>query len=323
LAIAAAGCGGGGGRRSIVLYNGQHLELTQALVTAFEKRTGISVQMRTSDSLVLASLILEEGHASPADVYVSENSPELQVLTEHGLLARLPPAILEQVPGSDSSPTGEWVGMALRVSSLVYDPSLLPVSRLPRSILDLAKAAWKGKIAIAPTDSDFPPVVGAVVSAYGVKATQAWLAGLKRNAATYQDEESVVAAVNRGNVAAGIINQYYWYRLRLELGAHGIDTRLYYFPDRNVGSTTNVSGAAILASSRNQTLAERFIAFLVSKAGQQIISHSDDFEYPARVGVAPNGALPPLSSIAHAAPSVAVLGTDAIASRLIQQAGLV
>ena len=54
--------------------------------------------------------------------------------------------------------------MALRVSSLVYDPALLPPAELPRSVLDLASRSWKGKIAIAPTDSDFPPLVGAVIA---------------------------------------------------------------------------------------------------------------------------------------------------------------
>jgi hypothetical protein len=38
-------------------------------------------------------------------------------------------------------------------------------------------------------------------------AAERWLAGLKQNGQTYQDDEAVVAAVNRGDVAAGIINR--------------------------------------------------------------------------------------------------------------------
>ena len=52
-----AGCGGSSGP-SIVLYNGQHPQLTQALVAAFEKQTGITVHMRTNDSVVLADQLL-------------------------------------------------------------------------------------------------------------------------------------------------------------------------------------------------------------------------------------------------------------------------
>jgi iron(III) transport system substrate-binding protein len=321
-ALALAGCGGRGGP-SIVLYNGQHPQLTDALVAAFEKQTGIAVQMRTNDSVVLADQILQEGGSSPADVYISENSPELMSLQQHGRLARLSPAVLDQVPAAEASPAGDWVGMALRVSSLVYDPALLTASRLPKSVLDLARPGWKGEIAIAPTDSDFPPVVGAVAATYGTKTAAAWLAGLKRNAQTYQDEEAVVAAVNRGDVAAGIVNQYYWYRLRLEVGKSAVHSTLYYFPSHDPGSITNISGAAVLASSTDRANAERFVAFLVGKAGQRIIARSDDFEYPARPDVAPSSALPPLDALAHDTLSAVALGDDQQAARLIVQAGLI
>ncbi len=321
LASALAGCGGGGGP-SLVLYNGQHPQLTQALVSAFEQQTGIKVNMRTNDSVVLADQLLQEGSHSPADVYISENSPELMMLEQHGLLAKLSPSTLDQIPAKNNSPTGDWVGMALRVSSLVYDPSLLPASQLPRSVLDLARPQWKGKIGIAPTDSDFPPLVGAVIAKYGVAAATTWLAGLKRNAELYQDDEAVVAAVNRGDVASGVINQYYWYRLRLEVGKSSVHSALFYFPNGDVGSITNISGAAVIASSKHRALAERFVKFLVSPAAQRIISTGDDFEYPARLGVPPNSALPPLAAIAHATLSASVLGNDQEAAKLLERSGL-
>ena len=109
-AVAAAGCGGGGGSDSIVLYNGQHLALTRALISAFEKQTGISVRTRSSDGVVLAGLILQEGNASPADVFMTENSPELMNLEERGKLAELDPAIRRAVPARYSSPSGKWAG---------------------------------------------------------------------------------------------------------------------------------------------------------------------------------------------------------------------
>jgi iron(III) transport system substrate-binding protein len=315
-----AGCGGSS-KPSLVLYNGQHPELTTAMVSAFERATGISVAERTNDGVVLADQILEEGRASPADVYLTENSPELVSLSEHGLLARLPRSILDQVPTADRSSNGTWVGVALRVSSLVYNPARISRSQLPSSILDLATPKWKGKVAIAPLDSDFPPVVGAVIATDGKKAAASWLAGLKRNAAVYQDEESVVAAVNRGDEAVGVINQYYWYRLRREVGAGAIHSALYYFPGGDPGSVVNVSGAAVLAASRHRANAERLVAFLVGRAGQQLISKGDDYEYPVRAGVPPNPQLPAFASIPHANISVAELGNDLPARVMIIQAG--
>jgi iron(III) transport system substrate-binding protein len=321
-ALVLAGCGGGGSKHSIVLYNGQHSELTNALISAFQNQTGIAVKVRTNDTVVLADQLLQEGSASPADVYLAENSPELQELAQRHLLAKLSSATLAHVPRAYSSPAGDWVGVALRVSSLVCDPALMPSSQPPKSILDLSQPQWKGKIAIAPTDSDFPPVVSAVIAKDGEAAAEAWLNGLKHNAQTYQDEESVVAAVNRGDVACGIINQYYWYRLQLELGAKSMHSKLFYFPPSDAGSVTNVSGAAVLASSGNKTDADRFVAFLVSPSAQKIIAGSDDFEYPARPGISPNAALPPLKAIAHSTIPVGELGNDQRAAQMIQASGL-
>lgn len=320
---ALVGCGGGSGDSSITVYNGQHAELTRLLVAAFERETGVRVQVRTNDSAVLADQLIQEGDASPADVFIAENSPELMELQRRELLTALPQSILGQVPAGNSSPTGNWVGMALRVSSLVYNPSLVPRSQLPASILEFAQPQWKGKIAVAPTDSDFPPLVGAVIAKHGEAAARDWLAGLKRNARIYQDEEAVVAAVNRGDVASGVINSYYWYRLQLELGKSAMHSALYYFSPGDAGAAVNISGAALLKSSGQQKNSERFISFLVSKEGQQIIADSDDFEYPVHPDVEPNSALPPLASIGHTSLSVAALGNGELAARLIREAGLV
>jgi iron(III) transport system substrate-binding protein len=319
LVAALAGCGGSGSHKpSIVLYNGQHVELTRALIAAFERRTGIDVHVRSNDGVVLADQILQEGGSSPADVYLTENSPELAYLEEHGRLAHLPASILRQVPAEYRSPRGDWVGLALRVGSLVYDPSKQRAAQLPRSILDLARPAWRGKVAVAPLDSDFPPIVGAVIAARGKQAAAAWLAGLKRNARVYQDEEAVVSAVERGDVATGIVNQYYWYRLRLEEGAGRVKSRLHYFPAGDPGSVVNVSGAGVLASSKHRAEAQKFVEFLTSPAGQRIVAAGDDFEYPVRSATPPNPSLPPLRAVPH---STARLGDDREAARLVADAG--
>ncbi len=323
ISLPALGCAADPAGPSIILYNGQHPQLTNALAAAFTKRTGIQVEQRTNDGIVLADQLLQEGGTSPADVYLTENSPELVTLDQHHLLARLDPSTLAQVTAADRAPTGDWVGVALRVGGLAYDPSLISAAALPRSILALAGPPWKGKIAIAPADSDFPPLVGAVIATYGAKVAQQWLAGLKRNAQIFQTDEAVVAAVNRGDVATGLINHYYWYRLRLEIGAKAMHSSVYYFPNHDVGSIENISGAAVLASSKHKRDAQRFVAFLVSRAAQEILAHGADFEYPARPGVKPNPAVRPLSAISPATLGPVKLGNDQQAARLIEQSGLV
>jgi iron(III) transport system substrate-binding protein len=303
-----------------LLYNGQHPQLTSALVAAFEKQTGIKVRLHTGNGIVLADQLLQEGKHSPADVYLTENSPELVTLDEHGLLASTDSSTLDESPKHGGS--GNWTGIALRINVLAYDPSLVAHAALPTSILQLAQPQWKGKVAIAPTDSDFVPLVGGVIATYGKTVAKNWLAGLKRNAHLYQDDEAVVAAVNRGDVATGVINNYYWFRLRLEVGAGEMHSKLYYFPNGDVGGLENVSGVAVLAAGTHRRNAEKFVNFLVSKAGQEIIASGDAFEYPVRQEVKPNPSLPPLSSLEPALLEPAELGNDQSAARLIQESGL-
>jgi iron(III) transport system substrate-binding protein len=318
----ASAAAGGGGDTTITLYSGQHPQLTTAIVSAFEKQTGIHVKVRSDDGIVLADQILQEGSHSPADVYLTENSPELMLLTQHHLLAALPSSITSQVPAADNSPTGNWVAVSLRVSALAYDPARVSASQLPASILDLAKPQWKGKVAFSPTDSDFVPLVGAVIATYGQPAALNWLRGLKANATSYADIESVVAAVNKGQASVGIINQYYWYRLQLELGAGSTHSKLYFFPNRDVGGLENISGAAVVASSSHKSAAEKFVSFLVSAQAERIIAAGDTFEYPVRPGIAPNKVLEPLSQVNPAILNVVKLGNDLPAASLLQQAGL-
>jgi iron(III) transport system substrate-binding protein len=320
--LAACGTSAAAGTDSIVLYNGQHPELTSALVAAFTKETGIQVRVRTNDGIILADQLLQEGSASPADVYLSENSPEMVNLDQHHLLAKLSRSILAQVPPQRDGPSGDWAGIALRVGALAYDPALVPAARLPRSVLDLAQPAWKGKIAIAPTDSDFPPLVGAVIAQYGKQAAVRWLAGLQRNARIFQTDESVVAAINSGEVATGLINHYYWYRLQVQIGAGAMHSALYWFPGHDAGSVVNISGAAVLASSSHRSQAMAFVRFLVSPVAQRIIASGYDFEYPALPGIQANPQLPAPSLISSAAFSPLALGNDQEAAQLIQQSGL-
>lgn len=154
---------------SIVLYNGQHPRLTDALLAAFKAKTGINVHVRTNDGVVLADQLLQDGHSSPADVYLTENSPSWSPSTSTDYWPSSPPPCCTMCPQRDEPPSGDWAPIAVRISVLVYDPRKVAKSSLPRSILDLAQPAWKGKVAIAPTGSDFPPLVGAVIAKFGTR----------------------------------------------------------------------------------------------------------------------------------------------------------
>lgn len=327
LAASVAACGAGGDAPSngLILYNGQHLQTTQALVNAFERQTGITVTIRTGDEDQLAEQIMQEGSRSPADVIFTENSPALMKLAGQHLLAPVDKATLAAVPSSDDSPAGNWVGVTARVSVLVYNTKALKPSQLPSSVMDLANPRWAGKLGIAPGETDFQPIITSIADTYGSTAALAWLKAVKSNAGShvYPDNETITSEVNSGQVEIGLINHYYWYRLRAEIGAGAMHSALHYFAPADPGYVLDISGAGILASSTHKAAAQKFLAFLVSAEGQKIIAESDSFEYPIRPGVAANAELPPLSSL-HPDPAdtIARLGDGSTALQLLQQAQL-
>jgi iron(III) transport system substrate-binding protein len=321
-----AGCGtsSSGSGQSIVLYNGQHVQTTDSLVAGFEKATGITVNVRSDDEDTLADELTTEGANSPADVIYTENSPVLEYLQGKGLLAPVDASTLALTAGRYDSPQGDWLGVSARVSVLIYNPALISASRLPRSVLALADPEYKGKLAFAAGETDFQPIVTSVARTYGQATALRWLAGIKANASShvYPDNETIADEVNRGAVAFGVVNQYYWYRMRAELGASSIHSKITHFAPRDPGYVLDVSGAAVLKSSKHKAAAEKFLAFLVSKQGQGIIAHSISYEYPIAAGVSTAAPETPFDQLAPNSITVPELGDGSLAIALLSKAGM-
>jgi iron(III) transport system substrate-binding protein len=238
------------------------------------------------------------------------------------MLAHLLPTTLAAIPARYSSPQGDWVGVSARVSVLVYNTSQISPAQLPNSILALAQPRWKGKLGIAPSETDFQPLITAISKLYGAPAAERWLRGVEANSRIYPDDETVVSQVNNGESAIGLINHYYWYRLRDEVGRGGLHSALHYYAPRDPGYLLNVSGAAVLRSSSHQGAAQAFVAFLVSREGQEAIAHSHGYEYPLRPGVAAANGLPPFGTLQPASVSLSGLGDGSAPLELEQRLGL-
>lgn len=311
---------------TLILYSAQHAQTTDALVAAFEHETGIKVKVEADDEDVLTAQIEQEGSRSPADVFYTENSNWLQQLDDRGMLAPVNSSTLANVPKQDSATNGDWLGVSARIAVLVYDPAKVPASQVPRHILQLASPKWKGKIEIAPSETDFWPVIDSVQRAYGTKRTLAWLKGLKRNAGVNDnvpDNETLTSDVSSGGTDLALINHYYYYRQRAAVGANGMTAKLAYFAPKDPGYVEAVSGAAILKSSKHKRAAQEFLQFITSEAGQTVIAHSESFEYPLNPHVAANPQLKPLKDLHPTNFTPAELGEGLEAKKLLQEVGLI
>ena len=167
---------------------------------------------------------------------------------------------LANVPTADSATNGEWVGrLGPHQRAWSTTRARSSASQLPTSVLDLADPQWKGKIEIAPSETDFWPIVSSVARAKGQAAALAWLKGLKANAGNSDavpDNETLTSDVSQGTTDLG------HHQPLLLLPAGGRDregrrshAKIAYFAPHDPGYLEDISGAAILKSSTHQAAA--------------------------------------------------------------------
>ncbi|MBV6271491.1 extracellular solute-binding protein [Alcaligenaceae bacterium CGII-47] len=306
---------------TLTLYNGQHTHTTEALVKAFTQATGVHVDVRKGSSAQLANQIIEEGARSPADVFYAEESPPVAVLDNKGLLSVLDASTLTQIIPGYIAKNGTWISVSARSRAIAYNPSLLKASALPASIMDIATADWTGRVGFVPTSGAFQEQLIAIELLLGRPAALNWLKDLKKYGRIYNGNMAAMKAVESGDIATALVNNYYWFAVAKEIGADKMQSALHYMDHQDPGGLITVSAAGILKSSRRQALAQQFLAFMVGPAGQQAIVDSVA-EYPLRPGIVSPFNLKPFSQLHPPKISPADLGDAADALALRREAGL-
>ncbi|MFQ6331350.1 iron ABC transporter substrate-binding protein [Nocardia sp. CWNU-33] len=305
----------------ITVYNAQHESLTKEWVDAFTKQTGIKVTLRQGGDTALGNQLVAEGAASPADVFLTENSPAMALVENAGLFADVDKQTLDQVPAQFRPSTGKWTGIAARSTVFVYNKNKIAADQLPASLLDLAQPQWKGRWGAGVSGADFQAIVAGLLALKGEDTTRAWLKGMKENATAFPNNVATMKAVNSGRPDGGVIYHYYWYRDQANTKESSANTTLHYFKNQDPGAFVSVSGGGVLKSSKKQESAQKFLAFITSEAGQEILRDGNSMEYPVASAVAANPALPPLADLQ--APSVDPSKLDAKkVTALMTEAGL-
>jgi iron(III) transport system substrate-binding protein len=308
---------------TITLYSGQHEATTAMLVAAFERQTGIHVKVRTDDEAVLANDLAQPGNRD-ADVFYSENTPALRLLEIKNLLAPVERATLARVDPRFRSTADDWVGVSARVGVLGYNTEKLVPAKVPDSVMDLASPEWKGKIGLAPADTDFQAVVAAIARTHSEERTLEWLQAIKANAGSYvySDNDVLADAINRGQVELGLINHHSWFRERARVGASNLSSAIAFLRPLDSGYLLDLSGAAVLRSSDSPADAQKLVAFLVSREGAETIAGSQSYEYPLGSNVNAAKGLREFNSLSPVPLAFNDLGDGSKAIELLRRAQL-
>ena len=305
----------------ITVYNAQHESLTQEWVDAFTAETGVKVTLRQGSDTEMSNQIVQEGQASPADVFLTENSPAMAQVENAGLFADIDQATIDQVPAAYRPSTNKWTGIAARSTVLVYDKTKLTEDQLPASMLDLANPEWKDKWAASPSGADFQAIVSALLELKGEEATAEWLKGMKENSKAYKGNSTAMKAVNAGEVDAALIYHYYYFGDQAKTGENSQNVAQHYFKNQDPGAFVSVSGGGVLKSSKNAAAAQAFLTFITGKKGQEILQQGTSFEYAIASDVPANDKLVPLAELQAPTVDPAKLNSAKV-SELMTAAGL-
>ena len=282
---------------ALVVYSGRSEELVGPLYEQFTAATGIPIEARYGDSAELAAQLLEEGDASPADVFFSQDAGALGAVAAEGVLAPLPQAVAAAVPEVYRSADGTWTGITGRSRVIAFDPEQVPADQVPTSVLELTDPAWKGQVAIAPTNASFQAFVTAMRQTQGDDATRAWLEGMVANdVQTYEKNGLILDAVDAGQVALGLINHYYWYEKADVVGPDALRAQISFTAPGDPGSLVNVAGVGVTVPGADNPAAAEFVTWLLTPEIQQWFVEKTH-EYPLVDGVAPDPGLPALDTL--------------------------
>lgn len=305
------------GEESITVYSGRSEDLISPLLEQFSAETGIPIEVRYSDSASLAAQILEEGTNVQADVFFSQDAGALGALSEAGALKTLNTDITDLVDSKYRAVDNSWVGVSGRSRVLSYDPRQVSAAELPKSIFDLADPKWKGKIGISPTNASFQSAVTAMRVLKGEADTLAWLKAMKTNAVLFEKNAQILEAVEAGEIAAGLINHYYWFERATEVGEDKMNSKIAWFETGDVGNLINVAGAGALTDKPE---AQTFIKWLLGKSAQTFFVEKTA-EY-SLTGIPAQASLPALATLPAVKIDLSALAPLAATLELIRDAGL-
>lgn len=280
----SAGAEAGEGE-ALVVYSGRNENLVEPVLDQLEDAVGVPVEVRYASSSELAAQLLEEGDATEADLFFSQDAGALGALAKAGMLATLDTEVVDAVAPEYRDAEDRWVATSGRARVLAYDPAQVSDVERLTSIDQVLEPEFAGAVGYAPSNASFHAFVTALRVERGEEGAREWLEEFAaQEPVALENNNAVLDAVDSGQVALGLINHYYWFQKVDELGEDGVSARIHFLDSDDPGALVNVAGVGVLAGTDNPEAAAEAVGFLLSEETQQYFA-DETAEYPVVEGV--------------------------------------
>lgn len=255
----------GESQSTLTIYSGRNEELVSGILDNLEDTTGYEVEVRYGDSAEMAAQLLEEGEATDADLFFSQDAGALGALREAGMLGELDEDTLEVAPERFRAEDGSWVGTSARARVITYDPEQVDEDEVPDTVDELVDQRWEGDVGYAPTNASWQAFVTGLRVLEGEDDAREWLTDFANNEPeAFENNTAILEAVDAGEVSLGLINHYYHYAMVSERGEENVNAELAHVEDSDPLALVNVAGVGVLDSSDEPEAAQEAADFLLS-----------------------------------------------------------
>lgn len=295
--------GGGGGSKVVplVVYSAQGYD--HAETAAFQKATGIPVRLDDNSTGPLLTQIEASKNNPNWGLLWVDGSTAFAGLDQQGLLLKgWEPTVNWNSLGSANVPQDKSyvpTGVTL-MAALVYDKTKVP--NPPTSWRGLLSSAWKGDIGTNDPSQSGPtyPFIAGIMNYLGgpngVQAGENYFEKLKANGLVINPTNGpTLQALTSGRIKIALVQS------SAGIGAALGDKSLAVKYLNPVTELPSCIGIDAKASPQVQSEAKKFVEFVLSQKGQQVMQSGDptgdSLYYPVLTGVAPLPALPPITSV--------------------------
>jgi iron(III) transport system substrate-binding protein len=247
----------------VVVYTSLNTKDSVPLTEAFEKKTGIKVQLwRASSEKVLQRALAEARAGRFACDVLETNAPEMEAMYREGLLDEFFSPHFADLPPAAFPKHRHYVAGRFNFFTIGYNTNLVKPEEVPNSYEDLLQPRWAGRLGIEGSDVDW---FAAVVKAMGEKKGLAYFRKLAQSKPQIRTGHTLMAEL----VASGEIP------LALTLYNHNIERLVVkgapvkWKPLAPTFGRPNAIGLAKRAPHPHTALL--FADFLLSKDGQTIL----------------------------------------------------
>src|SRR5262245_1783919 len=249
--------------KSLALYTSLAPTESGPLAQAFEKKTGIKVELWRAISEKVVQRAITEARARRFAVDVIEtNAPEMEMMARERLFAELDSPYLADLPRAAVPKHRLWIPDRMNFFVVAYNTTKVRREELPRDYLGFLDPKWKGRIGIEATDAEW---MATLIKKWGAEAG---LANFRKLAELRPDVRKghvlLAELIAAGEIQVGL-TVYNANAESLKRKGAPID----WLPVQPV--VARPQGIAVARNAPNPKAARAFVDFVLSPQGQELL----------------------------------------------------